>query len=158
VDLSILAVGRLKGPESELCDRYFDRARKAGKQLGFRSLTVSEIPEARGTRTADRMAAEAQTILAAAHRQPLVCLDEDGDLVGSDAFAQWLRSKADSGAPGVGFVIGGADGLDPSVLSAAERRISFGRCTWPHQLVRVMLAEQLYRAMTILSGHPYHRP
>ena len=158
MELTVIAVGRLKaGPETELCGRYLDRARKAGQSLGFRGFGVTEIAEVRGARPAERMSAEGVAILTAGAGIPLLCLDEGGDLVSSNAFAAMLRAKADAGAPALGFVIGGPDGLDRSALQAAQGSVSFGRMTWPHQLVRVMLAEQLYRAMTILSGHPYHR-
>ena len=156
--VSIQAVGKLKaGPEADLCDRYLDRARKAGRQLGLRGFQVAELPEARGARAADRMAAEAEALIATLDSRAFVCLAEGGELLGSDAFAGWLRSMADSGHASLDFVIGGPDGLDPKVAAAAERSLSFGRLTWPHQLVRIMLAEQLYRATTILLGHPYHR-
>jgi 23S rRNA (pseudouridine1915-N3)-methyltransferase len=159
MDIGLLAVGRLKaGPERELCDRYLERARKAGGPLGFRAFTVKELAEARATRHGDRMAQEADALVAVAPRGGrIVSLDEAGELVGSEEFARALGRDADAAVPHTTFIIGGPDGLGEKVSRLADRRFSFGRMTWPHQLVRVLLAEQLYRAMTILSGHPYHR-
>jgi len=155
--LAILAVGRLKrGPETELAARYLDRAARTGRGLGFTGWEVQEIRESRAADASARKAEEAEQIRAAAGAARLVCLDEGGDDLTSQGLAEWLRAAADSGADAA-FAIGGADGLDPALVAAGDRRIAFGRQTWPHQLVRIMLAEQLYRAMTILSGHPYHR-
>lgn len=159
MDVSVLAIGRLKaGPESELFGRYLERARKCGKVLGFRSFEVTELPESRAVRVGDRITAEAAAIFSALPRNArAVCLDAGGELLDSGAFASLLRREAVSAAGPVSFVVGGPDGLGAEVLQAAALRISFGRVTWPHQLARILLAEQLYRAMTILSGHPYHR-
>lgn len=159
MDIVVLAVGRMKaGAERELSDRYLDRARKGGAKLGLRGFSVVELVESRASRPAERMAGEA-----AALRQRLspgdrvVCLDERGDLANSEDFARQLGEDAASAVARTVFVIGGADGLSPDFLARAARRLAFGRLTWPHQLVRLLLAEQLYRATTILSGHPYHR-
>jgi 23S rRNA (pseudouridine1915-N3)-methyltransferase len=159
VRVAVLAVGRLKaGPERELCDRYLDRAAKAGRSLGFRGFSVHEVPEGRATRPEQRIAAEGQALLGALGEgvRP-ICLDAAGELLDSAEFAERLRSVLVSGRPGVTFAIGGPDGLAGSLLELSDGRIAFGRVTWPHQLARILLAEQLYRAMTILSGHPYHR-
>jgi 23S rRNA (pseudouridine1915-N3)-methyltransferase len=159
MEVSILAVGRLKsGPESELCARYLDRARKSGRSLGFRGFTVQEHAESRALRPAGRIAQEAEGLEAALGQGGRrICLDAEGELVDSAAFAAELSRSAAAGTPRTVFVIGGPDGLSDKVRGAADRNISFGRVTWPHQIVRVLLAEQLYRSMTILSGHPYHR-
>jgi 23S rRNA (pseudouridine1915-N3)-methyltransferase len=158
MDVVILAVGRLKsGPESELCARYLDRATKLGPGLGFQGWQVHEIRESRATETLARKAEEGAQIRAAVGGGRLVCLDERGEDLDSAGLADWLRGEADAGRARAVFAIGGADGLDPALAGAADRRVAFGRQTWPHQLVRIMLAEQLYRAMTILAGHPYHR-
>jgi 23S rRNA (pseudouridine1915-N3)-methyltransferase len=158
MDIAIVAVGRLKaGPERELCARYLDRARKAGKTLGFRGFGVQELPESRALRPAERIAQEEAAILTSlAKAGRAICLDARGELLDSEAFANVLGRGAEATAR-ISFVIGGADGLGESILTAADRRLSFGRLTWPHQVARILLAEQLYRAMTILSGHPYHR-
>jgi len=159
VEISILAVGRMKaGPERELCERYFERARKSGPKLGLRGFLVEEIAEAHGARPRDRIAAEGASVLAKLRDgDRVVALDPQGDLIDSDAFATALSKQAAASVPRTLFLIGGPDGLGKSVLNRSNRRLSFGRLTWPHQLVRILLAEQLYRATTILSGHPYHR-
>jgi 23S rRNA (pseudouridine1915-N3)-methyltransferase len=127
--------------------------------LGFRYFSVRELAQSTAPRPADRLAAEESALLAALPgRGRVVCLDENGELLGSAGFAADLsRGIADS-LPRTTFVIGGPDGLGAGILARANTRIAFGRMTWPHQVVRILLAEQLYRAMTMLSGHPYHRP
>lgn len=159
MEIAIAAVGRLKaGPETELCDRYLARARKAGARIGFRGFSVQEVPESRAQRSEDRMAQEGEALLALLGREGcVVYLHEKGDLVDSTAFAAGLRRDADQSLNRATFVIGGPDGLGQGLLDHAGHSLSFGRLTWPHQIVRVLLAEQLYRAMAILSGHPYHR-
>jgi 23S rRNA (pseudouridine1915-N3)-methyltransferase len=159
LEISVLAVGRLKaGPERELCERYLDRARSAGRKLGLRGFEVTELAEARAARPQDRIAAEETALLARLRGDDrLVALDALGDLIDSDAFAASLAKTAASSVAKTVFLIGGPDGLGNGLLDRSHRRLSFGRVTWPHQLVRVLLAEQLYRATTILSGHPYHR-
>ncbi len=155
----MLAVGRLKaGPERELCARYLERAQKTGPKLGLRGFAVEELVESRAARPGDRMAEE-DASLAVRLRQDdrVVCLDARGDPVDSAGLAAMLAKDASSSIARTVFVIGGPDGLGPGIVARSDRRLSFGRMTWPHQLVRVMLAEQLYRATTILSGHPYHR-
>jgi len=155
----VLAVGRLKaGPERELCDRYLERARKIGPKLGLKGFGVEEIPEGRGARAAERMAAEATELAARlATGDRLVSLDAGGDMIDSAGFAASLAKDATASVPRCIFVIGGPDGLGRTLLDRSHRTLSFGRMTWPHQVVRILLAEQLYRAATILTGHPYHR-
>jgi 23S rRNA (pseudouridine1915-N3)-methyltransferase len=156
--IGVMAVGRLKdGPERELLARYLERARACGKPLGFSGFEIVEIAESRATRPADRKAEEAREILTRAAGSLIVALDERGRSRDSQAFAGDLVARRDGGSRSLTFVIGGADGFDPSVLNASDGSLSFGTMTLPHQLVRVLLAEQLYRAMTIVSGHPYHR-
>lgn len=159
MEIAILAVGRLKsGPESELCARYLDRARRSGRSLGFRGFEVQELAESRAPRPAERIAQEDEALAAALAKDGRrICLDAEGELIDSAAFAAELSRSAAAGPARAVFVIGGPDGLGEKVKAAADRKISFGRVTWPHQIVRILLAEQLYRAMTILSGHPYHR-
>lgn len=159
MEIAGLAIGRLKsGPESALCARYLDRARRGGRALGLSGFGFVELPEGRAPRAAERIAAEAEALLALVRAGGrLVCLDPGGALIDSEAFAAALERDAAEGIARTTFVIGGPDGLGTRVLERADRLLSFGRLTWPHQLVRVMLAEQLYRATTILSGHPYHR-
>nr|WP_256515724.1 23S rRNA (pseudouridine(1915)-N(3))-methyltransferase RlmH [Alsobacter ponti] len=153
-----MAVGRLKdGPERELVARYLDRARAGGRTLGLTGFESVELPESRAARPADRKAEEAAALRARAGDATLVALDERGASLPSDAFAERLGRRRDEGCRALAFVIGGADGLDPALVAQAAETLSFGRMTLPHQLVRIVVAEQLYRATTILSGHPYHR-
>jgi 23S rRNA (pseudouridine1915-N3)-methyltransferase len=158
VKVTVLAVGRLKaGAERELFDRYRDRADRAGRQLGL-SVELRELPEGSARNPETRKAEEATAILAAVPTgAALIALDERGKPLDSRGFADRLAAWRDGGARDLAIVIGGADGLGPAVGDKADLRLAFGAMTWPHQLVRILLAEQLYRAVTILSGHPYHR-
>jgi 23S rRNA (pseudouridine1915-N3)-methyltransferase len=153
--IRIAAIGRLKsGPEAQLADDYRDRASLAGKQLG---LGPVDIVEAEAPRAGDK-ARETQLLLKAAPEGArLILLDERGDEWGSRTLATKLAQWRDSGLPSACFWIGGPDGASPELRQAAHDRLAFGPQTWPHKLVRVMLAEQIYRAVTILSGNPYHR-
>lgn len=156
--IAIAAVGRMKqGPERELVARYLDRARASGRTLSLTQFDIIEQAESRAGSADARKAEEARQLLAALPEGVVVALDEQGRSQGSVAFAEQMARWRDAGRPAVGFVIGGADGLHQSVRDRAELVLSFSPLTWPHQLVRIMLAEQLYRATTILSGHPYHR-
>lgn len=159
MDLKIVAIGRLRaGPETQLCSRYEERIRKSGRAHGLNNLMIAEIAESRAPKPAERKTAEAAAIAGAVPGGfSTICLHEGGDLIDSPGLAQVMRNGAEQGLPGQVFIIGGPDGLDRALLDRCDRQISFGRLTWPHQLVRVMLLEQVYRAMTILSGHPYHR-
>lgn len=156
--ISIAAVGRMKnGPERELVARYLERAAGSGKPLALTGFDVTELAESRAGSAASRKAEEAKAIRAALPDGITVALDERGKALTSDAFATQLGRWRDDGRAAVGFVIGGADGIDPDFVKSADLVVSFSPMVWPHQLVRIMLAEQLYRATTILSGHPYHR-
>ena len=157
--VGIIAIGRMKqGPERELVARYLDRAQAGGKSLGLSGFAVTELSESRASAAATRKLEEARAV----HDllpggTMLIALDERGTAMGSEVFAKTLGTWRDGGRGAVTFLIGGADGIDPELLKSAELTLSFSPLTWPHQLVRIMLAEQLYRATTILSGHPYHR-
>lgn len=153
--VAIVAVGRLRGgPEATLVADYLARFDRTGRPLGLGPASVVEVDDRRG----GGREAEAALIAAAAPKGALlVALDERGANPGSVEFAGMLRRWADGGSPAVAFAIGGADGLDPDLRERAAAAISFGRMVWPHLLARVMLAEQLYRAATILAGGPYHR-
>jgi 23S rRNA (pseudouridine1915-N3)-methyltransferase len=155
----VIAIGRLKqGPERELSERYRERFEDIGRKLGFRGLDVHEIPESRARDAVTRMAEEAAAISAAIpEKSVLVALDERGDNIDSAGFARHLGRWRDASVAHTIFVIGGADGLSPDLRRKAKLGIAFGSATWPHQMVRVMLLEQIYRAATILAGHPYHR-
>jgi 23S rRNA (pseudouridine1915-N3)-methyltransferase len=157
--LVVIAVGRLKqGPERELAERYRTRFDDTGRKLGFRGLTIHELSESRARDAASRIAEEAAAISAQIpEKSVLVALDERGESIDSAAFARHLGRWRDESAANTIFVIGGADGLSPDLRRKAKLKLAFGAATWPHQIVRVMLLEQIYRAATILAGHPYHR-
>jgi len=155
----IAAVGRLKqGPEREIAERYRKRAAKAGRNVGLVAFDVIEIKESRADNVGRRMLEESIAIAnIIPERAVTVILDERGENVTSASFAGHLQGWRTQGRPAAVFVIGGADGLAPSLRERADLAIAFGTATWPHQLVRIMLLEQFYRAVTMLSGHPYHR-
>lgn len=157
--LVVAAVGRLKpGPHRELAERYRDRAARAGRALGLRGPDVVEIRESRAREAERRMTEETIAIAATLPDGAIkVVLDGRGQNATSDALAQRIRGWRDGGRETVSFLIGGADGLADGLRDNAEMILAFGAATWPHQLVRIMLMEQLYRTTTILSGHPYHR-
>jgi 23S rRNA (pseudouridine1915-N3)-methyltransferase len=155
----VAAVGRLKqGPERELAERYRKRAAEAGRSAGLSAVDVIEIKESRAADAARRMVEESIAIAnIIPERAATALLDARGETISSAAFAGRLQEWRQQNKPAVVFIIGAADGLAPSLREKASIAIAFGTATWPHQLVRVMLLEQLYRAVTILSGHPYHR-
>jgi 23S rRNA (pseudouridine1915-N3)-methyltransferase len=155
----VAAVGRLKqGPERELAERYRKRAAEAGRSAGLSAVDVIEIKESRAADTARRMVEESIAIANVIPEHAVtVILDARGESISSAAFAGRLQEWRQQNKPAVVFIIGAADGLAPGLREKASLAIAFGTATWPHQLVRVMLLEQLYRAVTILSGHPYHR-
>jgi 23S rRNA (pseudouridine1915-N3)-methyltransferase len=156
--LSILAVGRLKnGPERDLVERYRQRVEGIGRALGVSALDMVELPESRARREDDRRAEEAAGLVERIGSSALIVFDERGKSPTSEAFADRIRGWRDEGRPGLACVIGGPDGLDPSLRKRADLVVSFGTLTLPHQIVRALVAEQLYRALTILAGHPYHR-
>ena len=146
-----------QGPERELVARYLDRAKASGKPLALTGFDVLEFTESRAGSADARKDDEARQLIAALPEGVRVVLDEHGKSIPSQAFAIQLGRWRDDGRPAVSFVIGGADGHGRELLQGADLTLSFSPLTWPHQLVRIMLAEQLYRATTILSGHPYHR-
>ncbi len=155
----VAAIGRLKkGPETELCERYAKRTSQTGRALGLKPVEIIEIRESRADEAMKRMLEES---IALANIIPqgaaVVLLDVKGDALDSEALATQLSAWRENNRPAIVFIIGGADGLAASLRDKATLRLSFGAATWPHQLVRVLLLEQLYRATTILTGHPYHR-
>lgn len=156
--IAILAVGRLKpGAETDLVDRYLQRGQAIGRQLGV-SLAVSALPESRAVRAQDRASEEAAALLRHLPADGLaVAMDAGGELMTSEAFAAKLDTWRNGSVRDLVFLIGGADGLGGAARARAHLTLSFGRMTWPHQLVRAMLLEQIYRAATILTNHPYHR-
>jgi 23S rRNA (pseudouridine1915-N3)-methyltransferase len=155
VRLHLCAVGRLRsGPERALIDDYLTRLDRTGRPMGLGPVAEHEVDDRKG----GGMAAEAALLTARVPQGArLVALDERGLTLTSPEFAQRLAQERDRGAGDLAFVIGGADGLHPDLRARADWSVSFGAMVWPHALVRVMLAEQLYRAATILAGSPYHR-
>ena len=153
------AVGRLKsGPESELSSRSLERFATSGGALGLDFAKTIDVPESRASAADLRKKDEAaQLIRNIPDGAALILLDERGKTPDSPGFADMLARLRDDGRRDLVIAIGGADGLDPELHARADAVVCFGRMTWPHQLVRIMAAEQLYRAATILSGHPYHR-
>ena len=157
--LSLVCVGKLKGgPERLLFDRYFKRLVNGARGAGLAGVDLREIVESRARRPDERRGEEGDAILAAAPKDAvLVLLDERGATATSEEWAADIARARDASRAAYAVVIGGPDGLDPALRARAHRVLSFGAMTWPHQLVRVMAGEQLYRLMTILAGHPYHR-
>lgn len=157
--IEICAVGRLRaGPEKTLLDDYVSRAVTAGRGVGVAALTLKEVEEKRRLEGTALKEGEAALLKAALPRGAfVVALDERGRAEASEVFAKRLAGWRDGGVSDLAFVIGGAGGLSPAMREEANHLLAFGPMTWPHMLVRVMLAEQIYRAVTILAGHPYHR-
>jgi 23S rRNA (pseudouridine1915-N3)-methyltransferase len=153
--VQICAVGRLRqGPERELYDDYLTRFDRTGRALALGPAQLIEVEDRKG----GGMVAEAALLRRTVPDGAMICtLDERGKVMSSPQFADLLALWRDQGRQDVAFVIGGADGIDPALRADADASLSFGAMVWPHMLVRVMLAEQLYRAASILSGGPYHR-
>nr|WP_214649940.1 23S rRNA (pseudouridine(1915)-N(3))-methyltransferase RlmH [Palleronia pontilimi] len=153
--MHIAAVGRIRpGPERTLIDDYTARFDRSGRPLSLGPLSEHEVEPRKST----GIEAEADALRRALPDDTLLCvLDERGKTHTSPEFAQLLAGWRDEGRSSVSFVIGGADGVHPDLRRAAHHRLSLGRMVWPHILARVMLAEQLYRAASILAGSPYHR-
>jgi 23S rRNA (pseudouridine1915-N3)-methyltransferase len=151
--ISLICVGKLgRMAEASLALDYAARATAAGRALGLGPVEIFEV-EARKP----GKAAEAEAILAKLGDAHLVACDEHGQALASRAFAARIGRLRDDGVRRLAYVIGGADGLDAQILDLARERLAFGPQTWPHALVRAMLAEQVYRAVSILAGSPYHR-
>ena len=158
--LLIASVGRAKAaPEQALCDSYCERARGIGGPLGFTKIETIIVDTSRAATATARMDEEAtklaRVLPEGAHR---IVLDEQGRALTSEAFAAQLAKLRDAGVRDLAFAIGGPDGLAADFKKRAQERLALGPQTWPHLLVRAMLAEQIYRALTVLAGHPYHRP
>jgi 23S rRNA (pseudouridine1915-N3)-methyltransferase len=151
--LAIVAVGRLaRSPETELVKLYAERATAAGRGLGLGPLEIIEVESRKPGK-----AAEAEAIRPHLLDAHVIACDEHGQPRASRRFAEEIATLRDRGVRRLAFVIGGADGLDPAVVAAAQGTLAFGPQTWPHALARAMLAEQVYRAVSILAGSPYHR-
>jgi len=156
----VISVGRAaKAAEQDLVERYLARLRGGlARSAGVGEVEFVEVADGRAASPAVRRRQEAEAVRA---RLPvgaeLIVLDERGQAETSAALAERLRRHIAGGATSLVFAIGGADGHDPELCAAAGHLMSFGPMTFPHQLVRAMLAEQLYRSFTILAKHPYHR-
>lgn len=157
--MTIAAVGRARAaPEQKLAADYLARCGPLGRGIGLGPFALVEVEEKRPLEAPARMASEGERLRAVLPVDSvLVALDARGIDLDSESFAARIEAWRDGGARGLGFVIGGSDGLAPDLREGAALLLAFGRMTWPHLLVRVLLAEQLYRATTILAGHPYHR-
>lgn len=161
----IAAVGRSQkggAGETEAANSYLKNAELMGARLGLGPVALCEVEDrARRTSHADaaqRKTREGELLLAQAPEgATLVALDGRGRALSSENFAKWLGQTRDQGCRNLVFVIGGADGLSDQVIARAHMQLSLGAMTWPHMLVRMMLAEQIYRSVTILANHPYHR-
>ena len=157
--LQVLCVGRLKaGPERQLVTRYSGRIGPVGRSVGLGPVDIREIAESGARRADDRKIDEALRIAALLPEGgTLWALDEKGASLTSEDFARDIARLRNDGTSALVFAVGGPDGLDESLRQRANRMIAFGAMTLPHQLIRALLLEQIYRATTILSGHPYHR-
>jgi 23S rRNA (pseudouridine1915-N3)-methyltransferase len=157
--IAISAVGKLKDAEERaIVERYAKRLNGTGKALGLGPLDIREYPESRAADVAERKRDEAARLLKdIGPGDVAVALEPTGKSLSSEAFAAFVRETRDGGVKSCVFLIGGPDGHGEAILSAATLKLSLGALTLPHGLARVVLAEQLYRAVTILSGHPYHR-
>lgn len=157
--LVVAAVGRLKdGAERALFEKYRDRFAGAAKPLGLAPVSWHEIAESRAGAAAKRKTDEGSALLKLARDADcLIVLDEGGRMLTSAGFAQLLAKVRDEGTRTLAILVGGPDGLSDEVRKTARLKLSFGAITLPHGLARIVLAEQLYRASTILAGHPYHR-
>jgi 23S rRNA (pseudouridine1915-N3)-methyltransferase len=157
--LTVLAVGHARAtPEGALSEDFAGRAKALGRQLGFPAVNLEEVALSRKHEAGARMTEEAARLAArvpeGAH---VIALDAKGKGMTSEDFAEMLGVLRDASTRDLVFVIGGPDGLQPLPKIRAGRSLAFGQQTWPHLLVRAMLTEQIYRAFTILAGHPYHR-
>jgi 23S rRNA (pseudouridine1915-N3)-methyltransferase len=159
VKITVAAIGRMKsGPEADLLDTYVSRARQQGRAAGIMAITVSDHAESRKSSASSRQAEEAVILLEAIPAGScIVVLDERGDAISSEQFAALIGRELAAGTTDLVFCIGGPDGHGDAMRTVARHTISLGRMTWPHKLARALLAEQIYRAVTILVNHPYHR-
>ncbi|MEQ9519575.1 MAG: 23S rRNA (pseudouridine(1915)-N(3))-methyltransferase RlmH [Parvibaculum sp.] len=157
--IDIIAVGRMKaGQERDLFQSYVERIEAMSRAVTLGPITLIEVEEKKRLERAELAEREGEKILSAlASGAKLIALDERGKSLESLNFAERLRGWRDESVPTTAFVIGGAGGLSETVRVRADLTLSFGSQTWPHMLARIMLAEQIYRASTIIAGHPYHR-
>jgi 23S rRNA (pseudouridine1915-N3)-methyltransferase len=159
VKIVIAAIGHLKsGPEKDMAADYEARISALGRKAGVTGITVQDWPESRAGDVKLRMTEEARLLWSVVpEATPAVALDERGTALASAEFARFLAREAEQGARQLTFLLGGPDGHSPETRTKALKTLSFGPATWPHRMARVMLLEQIYRAVTILVNHPYHR-
>lgn len=159
MDIQIIAVGRMRDrPEAELWADYSTRAARQGRALGITGVNVREVADSRGSTIELRKAEEGTNLIAALPPSAsIIALDRGGMMVSSREFAKIIKTRLEDGTGSVVILIGGPDGHGSQILERAHMTLSLGVMTWPHLLVRAMVAEQLYRTVTILAGHPYHR-
>ena len=157
--LHIAAIGKLKtGPEKMLANDYAGRIEVFGRKVGVTALKISEFSESQNPNVKTRMEDEAKTLWSTVPTNAITfVLDERGKSHSSEEFAQLIRKHADQGTNDLCFLIGGHDGHDASTRAKANHLIALGAMTWPHRLARIMLLEQIYRSLTIIVNHPYHR-
>lgn len=157
--LQVVGIGRLKaGPEKTLADEYQTRLEGLGRKAGITKLTVTDFAESQSQTASQRQNEEAKLLASAlAPKAFTLVLDERGKSMTSEAFSTLLQRHLDQGTQDLAFLIGGPDGHSPETRKTAGQLLSLGEMTWPHRLVRVMLLEQIYRAVTIMVNHPYHR-
>ena len=160
MQLSIIAIGQMRGAdEMPLVEDFHRRIEASGRQLGISSLSFLELRAKRGLTGGEKKRSENALIADALARRngPLIVLDEAGKSLTSRAFTDRLQGWIERGDSDVTFVIGGAEGLDDKIRARADMVLSFGPMTWPHMLARVLLCEQIWRSVSILTRHPYHR-
>ncbi len=157
--ITIAAIGRMKaGPEHDLTETYLARSRAMGRQAGITAVDARDYGESTTASPDQRRSEEARRLLRGIDAEAFViALDEHGTAMASEAFAARLARLVAAGRAEAAFLIGGPDGHDPALVARADLVLAFGPMTWPHRLARAMLAEQIYRAVTILVNHPYHR-
>ena len=157
--LTIAAIGKLKsGPERQLADDYANRIVAMGKKAGITALKINDWPESQKPVVNQRQMDEAVQLWGAVPPGAyVIALDERGKALGSEHFAQKLRQLMERGQNDMVFLLGGPDGHSPTTRSKAQELLAFGPMTWPHRLARLMLLEQIYRSVTIMLNHPYHR-
>ncbi len=155
----IASIGRLKsGEEKPLFDRYLKRSRDIGKSVGVNSIDLIELAESRNQKITKRKEEEANSIITSLPNPNfLIALDQTGKSLNSNELTELIQQLRSQNTKNLAFAIGGADGLSPNILENSNLILAFGAMTWPHQLVRIMLVEQIYRSFTIQTGHPYHR-
>jgi 23S rRNA (pseudouridine1915-N3)-methyltransferase len=157
--IAILGIGKLKrGPELEICADYEKRLKGMGRPIGITGIKISEFAEARAETAAQRSKQEASVLAAQIPAQAVtIALDERGKALSSTDFAAYIEKQLARGTADLVFLIGGPDGHAEPTRSGADMILSLGAMTWPHRLARLMLLEQIYRSVTILVNHPYHR-